>query len=81
MEMSGEFGRIRVETIVTYRKVYSTFYICIKKNREVAGRCGYPAYNSFEWHDLAASPIETFGSPHSTTQNAYIVGLRDIHNE
>jgi len=52
-----------------------------KKNREMAGRCGYPAYNSFEWYDLAASPVETFGSPHSTTQNAHIVGLRDIHNK
>ena len=51
--MSGEFGRIRVETIVTYMKVYYTFYICVIKNREVAGHCGYPACNSFEWHDLA----------------------------
>jgi len=53
MTMSGEFGRIRVETIVTYMKVYYTFYICVIKNREVAGHCGYPACNSFEWHDLA----------------------------
>lgn len=27
--MSGEFGRIRVETIVTYMKAYYTFYICM----------------------------------------------------
>jgi len=47
----------------------------------VAGLCGHPAYYPFEWHDLAASPVETFGSPHSTTQNAHIVGLIDIHNK
>jgi len=34
MKMSGEFGSIRVETIVTYMKVYYTFYNCmIKKQR------------------------------------------------
>jgi hypothetical protein len=81
--MSGEFERIRVEAIVTHMKIYSTFYIYMfkKKNRDVAGHCGYPAYNSFEWHDLAASPVVTYGNHHSTSQNAYILGLRGMCNK
>jgi len=32
--MSGEFGSIRVETNMTYMKVYYTFYICMVKKTE-----------------------------------------------
>jgi hypothetical protein len=32
--MIGEFGRIKVETTVTYSKVYSNVYICMIKKTE-----------------------------------------------
>jgi cbb3-type cytochrome oxidase subunit 1 len=34
MTMSGEFGSIRVETVVTYIKLYSTFYIYMIKQTQ-----------------------------------------------
>jgi hypothetical protein len=50
--MSGEFGWMRVEAIVTYIKVlFHLLHLYDRKNREVAGHRGYPAYNLFQWHD------------------------------
>lgn len=78
MNLDGS-GQQQVWSILRY---YYTFYIyVIEKNREVAGHCGYSAHNSFEWHDWAVSWVETYGSHYSTTQNAYVVGLRGIHNK